>query len=189
MWKRIIVYEAVSYTHLIHNSYDNYNRVTSVDPAYYSDKLKEYTDMLVYVPYDVALDGINEHMCEMPGVQNADRVIVQSEKIKKIYAKYVPEEKILALGSPKIDKVIWMQEHPPIMPEAWAKIARGRKLLLYNTHLSPLIIDNGSVCRKLQYVFSVFKNRDDVCLLWRPHPLSEATMKAMNPEAVSYTHL
>lgn len=164
----------------IHNPYDGCNRVTSVEPAYYSDRLKKYTEMLVYVPYDVVMDEISEHMCQMPGVQNADRVIVQSEKIKRTYEKYMPEEKILALGSPKIDKVLWMQKHPPAMPEEWARIARGRKLVLYNTHLSPLIIDDGSVCRKLRYVFSVFKDRDDVCLLWRPHPLSEATMQAMN---------
>lgn len=168
----------------IHNPYDGCNCVTSVDPAYYSDRLKQYTEMLVYVPYDVVMDEISEHMCQMPGVQNADRVIVQSEKIKRTYEKYMPEEKILALGSPKIDKVLWMQKHPPAMPEEWARIARGRKLVLYNTHLSPLIIDDGSVCRKLRYVFSMFKERNDVCLLWRPHPLSEATMQAMNPQAL-----
>lgn len=168
----------------IHNPYDGCNRVTSVEPAYYSDRLKKYTEMLVYVPYDVVMDGISEHMCQMPGVQNADRVIVQSEKIKQIYAKYMPEEKVLALGSPKIDKVLWTQEHPPAMPEEWARIARGRKLILYNTHLSSLIVDDENACRKLRYVFSEFKGRDDVCLLWRPHPLSEATLQAMNPKAL-----
>lgn len=165
----------------IHNPYDGCNCVTSVDPAYYSERLKQYTEMLVYVPYFVvAGDKISEHFCQTPGVYHADRVIVQSEAIKKAYAKYIPAEKILALGSPKFDKVAWMMKHLPAMPKEWAEIARGRKLVLYNTHLSPLIVDDGSVCRKLRYVFSVFAGREDVCLLWRPHPLSEATMQSMN---------
>ncbi|MCI5568042.1 MAG: hypothetical protein MR375_09390, partial [Veillonellaceae bacterium] len=37
----------------IHNPYDNCNAVTSVDSMFYSDKLKHYTDNLVYVPYFV----------------------------------------------------------------------------------------------------------------------------------------
>lgn len=165
-----------------HNPYDGYNLVTSVLPEFYSEKLKRHTDMLVYVPYFVAMeDVVSRNFCLLPGVLNADRVIVQSEKIKKAYGKYVSEDKVLALGSPKFDKVIWTKEHPPQMPEEWKKIARGRKLILYNTHLSCLINDDGSVCGKLRYVFSCFEGRDDVCLLWRPHPLSEATLKAMNP--------
>lgn len=38
----------------IHNPYDECNLVTSIDPNYYSSKLKKYTDMLVYLPYYVA---------------------------------------------------------------------------------------------------------------------------------------
>lgn len=169
----------------IHNPYDGYNRVTSVAPDFYSEKLKQYTDMLVYVPYDVLPDLVGEHMCQMPGVINADRVIVQSERVKSVYAKYVPADKVLALGSPKIDKVLWTQLHKPKMPKSWDEIARGRKLILYNTHLTPLMLSGGNVCKKLRYVFSCFEGRNDVCLLWRPHPLSQATMESMNPEPLS----
>ena len=37
----------------IHNPYDEYNRVTCVDPRFFSRKLKQYTDELVYIPYFV----------------------------------------------------------------------------------------------------------------------------------------
>ena len=35
----------------IHNPYDYANYVTTIDPAYYSDKLKSYCKLLVYIPY------------------------------------------------------------------------------------------------------------------------------------------
>ncbi len=33
--------------------------------------------------------------------------------------------------------------------------------------------------RKMQYVFGLFKERDDACLLWRPHPLLASTFDSM----------
>lgn len=164
-----------------HNPYDGYNRVTSVAPEYYSDKLKQYTNMLVYVPYDLATIRVSDHMCQTSGVNYADKIIVQSELVKKVYAKYVSAEKVLALGSPKIDKIVWAQKHIPAMPDEWKKIAGNRKLILYNTHLTPLMVSGEIVCAKLRYVFSCFEGRNDVCLLWRPHPLSKATIESMNP--------
>ena len=38
--------------------------------------------------------------------------------------------------------------------------------------------------KKLEWVFEFFKNREDVVLLWRPHPLMVETAKSMNPKAV-----
>ena len=71
----------------IHNPYDNSNYVTSVHPAFYSDKLKQYTEKLVYVPYFIlaevnleneeAIKGM-AHFVTTPGVVNADKVVVQS---------------------------------------------------------------------------------------------------------------
>jgi hypothetical protein len=38
---------------------------------------------------------------------------------------------------------------------------------------------------KLKDVIEYFKNRDDVVLLWRPHPLTISTAQSMNPEALA----
>ncbi len=35
---------------------------------------------------------------------------------------------------------------------------------------------------KMQYIFNVFSGRDDVCLLWRPHPLLESSLMSMRPQ-------
>ena len=80
----------------IHNPYDNFNLVTSVHPFFFSKNLKQFTDMLVYIPYFIlneidpdnqeAIDGM-KHFIWTPGVINADKVVVQSEKMKRIYVK------------------------------------------------------------------------------------------------------
>lgn len=103
----------------IHNPYDECNYVTSVHPYFYSKNLKRFTEKLVYIPYFIlseidpdnqqAVEGI-EHFCTVPAVVNADRVIVQSEDMKKVYVNVLTKEtgentrtywegKILGLGS------------------------------------------------------------------------------------------
>ncbi len=85
----------------IHNPYDNLNLVTSVHPFFFSDNLKKFTDKLVYIPYFVLgeikpeEDEKIEHMkhfCTVPGVFNADKVIVQSEDMKQVYIKVLLNE-------------------------------------------------------------------------------------------------
>jgi hypothetical protein len=199
----------------IHNPYDNWNLVTSVHPRFYSNKLKEHTAELVYVPYFVlneiepdnqtAIDGM-KHFIWLPGVVNADKVIVQSEKMKQIYVneylkaaaanggigtkhtdrKYL-ENKILGLGSPKFDKVKNKKKEDLDIPSDWLKIIEKtdgswKKIIFYNTSIGALLDKNEQMLEKMKYVFSVFKeNQDDVALLWRPHPLIENTVKSMRP--------
>jgi hypothetical protein len=51
----------------IHNPYDANNYVTSVHPDYYCEKLRGLTDMLVYVPYFVVADYMEEHFASTAG--------------------------------------------------------------------------------------------------------------------------
>jgi len=171
----------------IHNPYDEYNRVTSVEPAYYSSELKKYTDMLVYVPYFVCGENIEQHFCQIPGVLYADKVIVQSEVIKEQYERYypggnAPKDKFLAFGSPKIDKVLNSKREDFVLPDEWKSLIKGKKVVLYNTHLDGLMNHPDTILDKIRYVFSVFKDKKDIVLWWRPHPLGEATAQAMRPE-------
>lgn len=85
----------------IHNPYDNCNHVTSVHPFFYSDNLKKYTDKLVYIPYFLLgeVDPEDEkeiewvqNYCMVPGVFHADKVIVQSEAMRKVYINVLTKE-------------------------------------------------------------------------------------------------
>lgn len=171
----------------IHNPYDYANYVTSVDSHYYSSELKKYTDKLVYVPYFVIGNNLPPHFAQAPGVVNADYVIVESEEIKEQYERYYPggnppEGKFLALGSPKYDKVLSAKREDYELPERWQKLLNGRKSILYNTGVSAVLQNRDTYLKKVRSVFDTFKQRDDVVLWWRPHPLLEATFDSMVPE-------
>lgn len=188
----------------IHNPYDECNYVTSVEPRYYSKKLANYTNCLVYIPYFVIdenrkLDQI-EHYVLTSAVINADVVVVQSDKVKEKYieilnkfyrenGREVPDfsNKILGIGSPKFDAVNRKKPKLEDIPKEWRKIIGdgNKKIVFYNTHLSLLMPAYSKIfLRKLQEVLSYFKQREDVILLWRPHPLTIQTIKSMNPEVL-----
>jgi len=188
----------------IHNPYDSYNIVTSVHPDFYSERLRNLTDRLVYVPYFVGNGiGVEKHFCTMPGCVFAHKVIVQTEEERKIYVSTYKEfakknktperfdqigDKFLALGSPKLDKAITAKREDYEIPPEWEKLIANKKVVFYNLSIGSLlentIEDNkpsDKYFKKVKSVFEFFKNQKDYVLLWRPHPLLESTIKSMRP--------
>jgi len=165
-----------------HNPYDGNNLVTSVAPEYYSDNLKQYTDMLVYVPYFIAGAYRNAKQasskCLASGVINANRVIVQSEVLRDIYIRNgISPKKVIALGSPKIDAVLNDNETLEI-PKEWKMKITGKKVILLNSSIGALL-NNPNYMLDLEKIIQNILSNKDVLLLWRPHPLLEATIKSM----------
>lgn len=201
----------------IHNAYDNWNLVTCVHPKFFSNNLKKWTGQLVYIPYFVldevdpdneqAVEGI-KHFCFMPGIINADKVVVQSEDMKRIYIneflkaakehglqgnhldRAYLEQKFLGLGSPKYDKVAATKKEDLDVPTEWLKViekADGswKKIILYNTGIAALLVHDEKWVDKIESALKIFReNQDEIALLWRPHPLIESTMKSMRPEVM-----
>lgn len=194
----------------IHNPYDECNLVTSVHPFFYARNLKQFTDKLVYVPYFIlgevdpankkALEGLCK-FCLVPGVIYADQVIVQSENMRQAYINVLTEslssqgrnreywkKKIDGSGSPKVDKVLSTEKEDLEIPEEWMKVIRKpdgswKKIVFYNTTVTALLQHNEKYLAKLREVLQIFyENRDQVALLWRPHPLFVATIESMRPE-------
>lgn len=192
----------------IHNPYDEYNYVTSVPPFFYSKNLKQFTEKLVYIPYFVLdeVDMDNEQavadvskFCLLEGVVHADQVIVQSENMRQVYIRVLTkamgersrgywEKKILGLGSPKVDKVLNTRKESLDIPEEWMQLickpdGSWKKIIFYNTSVTALLQHSERMIAKIRDVFRIFyENREKVTLLWRPHPLIEATIKSMRPE-------
>ena len=86
---------------VMNSPYDAFNPVWSVDPFFYSEKLKQYTNKLVYIPYFVT-DEIDPQAEEdgkafynmryyvtVPGIFHADYTIVQSEGMRKAYLEKI----------------------------------------------------------------------------------------------------
>lgn len=166
----------------IHNPYDNYNRVTSVDPRFYSFELKKSTEYLVYIPYFSTLGNMSEGQASCMAYYFADYIIIQAEKYRKFYDPELPQEKLIPLGSPKFDKVIRLCQNPPEPPEMWKEKMAGKKVYFYNTSINGLLGDTQRFMRKMEYVFQCFAKCEQACLLWRPHPLLESTIHSMRPE-------
>lgn len=187
----------------IHNPYDNCNYVTSVHPMFYAKELKKHTNMLVYIPYFIAVDDkVEEGFCLLPGTLYSHRVIVQSEAIRQVYMRELLkfeaenhcrgalgniEEKILALGSPKYDKLLDTRKDELEIPLHWKKIIQKqdgtwKKVIFYNISVAPFLANSEEMLNKISDTLQVFKkSQSDIALLWRPHPLLPATIKSMRP--------
>ena len=193
---------------VIHNPYDDYNNVTSVDSKYYSRNLKQWTDKLVYIPYFVleevdldnekAMENVANFIFHGRGVINADLTIVQSENMREAYIRLLTkhtdkdraywEKRILGLGSPKFDKLLSTKREDIRLPAEWRRVIEKpdgtrKKVILYNASLNNLGEYREKLLDKMEWVFKTFRERqDEVALLWRPHPLFAATIKAHMPE-------
>ncbi len=192
----------------IHNPYDDRNIVTTVHPDYYSSKLRECTDELVYIPYYVLEDPdltnmeqmeLLSHYVLVPAVLNAHKILIQSETMREAYLRIL-QSRFGLEGRAKYEEIIQVQESPKVyrvkhpkpedleIPKDWAKLicrtdGSKRKVIFYNTSVTALINFEETFLEKLHRVLDIFyENREDVVLLWRPHPLTAATLSAMEPQ-------
>lgn len=139
----------------IMNPYDGGNRVTSVHPYFYSSRLKNYTDALVYIEYGLPYwlyrdpfapeveaefkkDGIilpahiHAHYCITYAKELAKGYFPLFSTHPEIVQKWdmTPqkiEEKFIPLGSSKFDKIINYDREDYELPEDWGKKIHGKK--------------------------------------------------------------
>ena len=163
----------------IHNPYDEWNHVTSVHPRYYSRNLKQYVEILVYIPYYSITGKMSEAQDLCSAYIYVDHIVIQSPKMKAFFDNAIPANKFLPFGSPKFDSVIHKCKNPPEPPGEWKKHMEGRKVYFYNTSINGMLANTDRFLKKMRYVFDTFKGREDACLLWRPHPLLESTFDSM----------
>lgn len=169
----------------VHNPYDELNYVTHIHSDYYSYNLKKYVNNLFYVPYYVTSGFISENHKSLSVYQNADYLVVQSETFKEGLKDYDYSDKALVMGSPKLDRVIRLSENPDSVSEEWNEILKGNKSLMLNTSLHQFLQDGEAYLQKIAHLFDVVKKRDDVVIIWRPHPLLLSTIESMRPELMS----
>ena len=187
----------------IQSPYDEFNPVISVHSFFYSTNLKQYTQELIYIPPFVLEEFTKnsyreyhnmQYYCTMPGVINADKVIVQSENMKHLYVekltefagentRFIWEEKIKGRVSPKHDI---LNAHDAIskgIPEEWLPLiekADGtkKKIIMYYTGLSSFMQYKKEALDKIRRTFDTFQKRhNDVLILWKPHSLIKTTLE------------
>lgn len=181
-------------TIVIQCPYDEYNYALTVHPFFYAKNLRQYTEQLVYIPAltmdEIAPgDGRAREMlkayCNMPGVVNADKVIVQSEQMKDVYVELLTEfagedtkelwgKKILGIGSPVYDYEDSIRKEDGDVPKEWLPVLQNpdgtwKKIILYTTSASALFCYGEELLDKMRETLCTFRdNREEVALIWRP---------------------
>lgn len=179
----------------IHNPYDDTNRLTQVEPRFFSRNLRKCTDMLVYIPY-FALTGMWPEMhLDLPCYEQVDKIIVQSSHYQIINGTFfeednacledvMPSGKLVVLGSPKLDKMAKI-DFMYKFPDSWATKLGRRKTVFYNTTVSPLLTYGKRGLCKMWQVYYAIKRHVDMAFIWRPHPLLESMLGEQHPELVT----
>lgn len=202
-WENYSLQEQKPHVAYVHNPYDDINKVTSIHPNFYSDKLKPHVGSLVYIPYFVAPnDEVQPHFCLTPVTMRADKIIVQSEEAAKTYVERIygmkghrnpklkksqVEEMVLALGSPKMDRIVRSKEQLlENLPKEWMPLLRKedgtlKKAIFYNLSISTLLIVKDPAGKWRDALAHFQQQSADFVLWWRPHPLLASTMVSMRP--------
>ena len=190
----------------IHYPYDGSNYVTSVHPDYYSSRLKDCTDLLVYVDYGVPIwmpndpsvfAGYKEEQV-LPAHLHSGLIVTYSQALADyikhllLFSVQTSEQRIedlqgriIALGSSKFDCVLRAQREDPILPQEWKCKIGDRKVLLLNTSLAELLENNEAHMADIEEFVDTVSSHNDIVLWWRPHPLTESTIKSMRPKLLN----
>ncbi|MBS4174156.1 hypothetical protein [Bacillus sp. FJAT-49736] len=176
----------------VHNIYDNYNTLTRVYEQYFTSNLKKYTDMLVYVPYHTPHFMYRNEERRLlgyssPAVINVDRIILANEMVKEAAIEDgLPEEKLLVLGSPKLDKMVYALNEEITFPIEWGDKIEGKTVYLINTGC--LFFANRPFwsMEKLIDIFNIPRYIEESIVIWRPHPLTDISIIKYKPEFYNY---
>ncbi|WP_312503636.1 hypothetical protein [Lacrimispora sp.] len=169
----------------IHNPYDDCNLITRVDYKFYSEELKQHIRKLVYVPYYVTGGFISKEHLELPVYQHMDYMVVQSEYAKSFCVGMYYHDRILPLGSPKLDQVIRLCHEGSAIPEPWKPLLNGKKILMLNTSIGCFLQEGILYLQKIKNICEIMNSQEQVALIWRPHPLLVATIKSMRPDLLA----
>ncbi len=150
--------------------YDAENIEISLPPFFYSDKLLEYTDRLVYIPWfrtadftrDNGRDYSNmKYYCTVPGVINADRVILHSETLRNTYIEKLCDfagEKTRKLWE---SKIIVSCDHDEKYEPVNSKDSIGIKTMLYFPDFSEMLQYGTNAVKKIKTVAEVCEGSRD----------------------------
>ena len=174
----------------VHNVYDQYNTITQVYEHYFTENLKKYTDMLVFVPYHISSpieldknDTVFRLAYNLPTIKNVDKIVLAGTFVEhEALIHGIPKNKILTLGSPKFDSMLNALNEEKI-PDEWQEIIAGKLVLLLNTGC--MFFNDPRSWVTLDLVFDITRYVDNTALIWRPHPLTQAAVQRYMPQQAS----
>lgn len=191
----------------IHNPYDWNNRLTSIHPKYYTNKLISMDRVVIYVPYYVSYMDDEGILISIGGAEfYADYVITQSEQYKKRFEQLMDDykkkddelndlsvsydngNKFVVLGNPKYDKIRSLNKYEYPLKDDWKekildKSGNKKFTVLLDTTIEVWAGREKTLC-KVEEVIDFFEKQKDFALIWRPYPLIKPTLRNMFPELI-----
>lgn len=186
------------------NPYDAYNMAVNVLPGFYSSNLKRNCRKLVYIPYFREDDFTREdekqycnmkYYCTMPGVVNADQVIVASRALKQVYVqklcefagedtREVWESKILDMGDGLYERRSRKEAAKQLCRQG-ISVDDG-KWIVYYTAISSLCEKKGQALEKVKDVLDSFcRYGDKISFIWVIDPAIKRYLKDYDPALAS----
>ena len=166
---------------VIQNPFDEWNTVMSVPKEYYSKNIRKFTDELIYIPFFVTYDFTKEDIKEytnmdayvcMPGVINADRIILPSETLKGTYIEKIKEfigccdESLSEVLDKKIDvrpELVCSEDEDA----AYVTEPKGKKTILFCFSITLLAEKGRAAVDKIERTLDVFEeNSDRIRIIW-----------------------
>ncbi|WP_027087255.1 hypothetical protein [Cohnella panacarvi] len=175
----------------VHNIYDQYNTITRVHEHYFTSNLKNFTDMLVYVPYHMSSfiqpNSQGDRSYNLSSVKNVDKVILAGEYLKKAAVRDgIPEEKLLVLGSPKLDAMTKVINKQIPYPEAWKDKIEGKTVYVLNTGCLYFADQTPGKVERLADFLHFPRYVENSVVIWRPHPLTQISIMKYTPNLFEY---
>lgn len=167
----------------IHNIYDDCNILTEVEKTYFTKNLKQYTRNLVYVPYFVSSFCVHapeekEFWFDLLGLENVDKIVLAGKFLESTALQSgIAQEKILSLGSPKLDTIVSALKGQEELSSEWKKRLGNRKVIFINTLYH--VFEHWDTIQKL---LTLPSHENNLAVIWRPHPLTEAFLKKKYPQ-------
>ena len=171
---------------VIQNPFDEWNGTYSVPPAFYSKKIRAFTDELIYIPFFVTDDftkrdereyiNMDHYVC-MPGVIYADTVILPSETLKTVYIEKITEficsdeETVLEALDRKIkvcsEYIYYEDEAEEEEGPGCEIIPDGRKTIVYFLTISFLAENGKKAIEKIAKDLKIFaQDPDKIKVIW-----------------------
>jgi len=125
-----------------------------------------------------------------PGYVYSDKVIMPTETANRRYKLSFKgnvkgfgkaDEKYVAMGSPKIEKIVKATREDYPLPQEWLEMIGDKKVILCSHTVGDISGRGMQIIKKMTEMFEMFAERDDVVLWWRPHPLIETSLRAKDP--------
>ncbi len=182
-----------------------------VDKFFYISNLRNYTDKLVFVPYEIVNEVNLNNQDEVenlgkklyhPALLMVDEIIPQSANVREVYIKMMTnlqgeeshdkwEEIVSRDISPRIERLKSLKKEDIKLSDEWSKYLLNedgsyKKTMLYSNSAWTFLKGGYDMFDKIRDSLEVFrKNADKIALIWRPDPSTRQVLVEVRPEYVS----